>query len=275
MHRQEQAAADEAREQLIGLLQGAVFLVITEAVLGPIANTIVMSTRLGRAISARITSAGVALSSMSGRVVAAAAARIERIRMLRYRNYRSIQNLDFATARRLETQLGPERLHRLDNDFSNHPELVTAIRNEPELLDSWRLLDDLGASTAQRSDLNFIRDTQTFSQHNIPMVRNADGVIEPDLPNVSFDRPSNRPDLDTHIVEIDVNPNTGNPRIANGGLSGGHNRDNFLAALENPRGLTPPIRAEYEVISYIRDANGRIIGERIEYRIPKMDNQYV
>ena len=80
---------------------------------------------------------------------------------------------------------------------------------------------------------------------------------------------------DTHIVEIDVNPNTGNPRIANGGLSGGHNRDNFLAALENPRGLTPPIRAEYEVTSYIRDANGRIIGERIEYRIPKMDNQNV
>ena len=267
-----QAAADEAREQLIGLLQGAVFLVITEAVLGPIANTIVMSTRLGRAISARITSAGVALSSMSGRVVATAAARIERIRMLRYRGLPSIQRLDFATARRLETQLEPDALRRLDADFTNNPTLSDTIINDPALLSSWRRIDELGANASQRTDIQFLRDTQTFTDHSIPMVRNADGTVAPDLPPTLYERPSHLPDLPTHITQVDINPNTGRFKTSGGQLRGGHNRDSFIAALNNPRGLTPPIPAKYQVTSYIRDANGRIIGERIKYQLPKLDN---
>lgn len=267
-----QAAGEEATEQLIGLIQTSVILVATEFILGPIAASAVLSTRLGRLIHTRITSTGVALSSMSARVMATAAARIDRIRMLRYRDYPSIRNLDFATARRLETQLGPDRLRRLDSDFSNHPELSDAIRNEPELLNSWQLLDDLGASAGQRSNIDFVRDTQTYSQHNIPMVRNADGVIEPELPSVTYQRPADRPDLDTHIVNIDVNPETGNYRIVNGGLGGGHNRDNFIAALDNPRGLNPPVAANIINRVEIRDSSGRVVGERIQYRLPRLDN---
>lgn len=273
-----QAALDERRELLIGILQATVFIALTEAAAAPFAilTNAIMRTALGRAISARITSTGIALSSMSTRAIATAAARIDRIRMLRYRQYPSIHNLDFATARRLESQLGPDRLRRLDNDISSNPELSIAIQNEPGLLDSWRLLDDLGANAAQRSDINFVRDTQTYSRLNISMVRNADGVIEPDLPPVVYERPSSDlPDLETHIRDVDINPNTGRYQVNSGSLGGGHNNDNFRTALENPHGLDPPVPGRIVSEVDIVDENGRVVGTELSYQIPRTNNRIV
>ena len=58
-----------------------------------------------------------------------------------------------------------------------------------------------------------------------------------------------------------------------GGLSGGYNRSNFLQALDNPFHLDPPVPALRETTSDpICDSSGRIIGERVTYQLPIIEN---
>jgi len=77
-----------------------------------------------------------------------------------------------------------------------------------------------------------------------------------------------RTDFATHVVDVETRPN-GAYVVSNDGFSGGHNADNFLAALNDPKqtGRPPPGRIENSEPVY--GPGGEIVGETLTYRLPK------
>jgi len=58
-----------------------------------------------------------------------------------------------------------------------------------------------------------------------------------------------------------------------GGLTVGHNQNEFIAALENPFNLDPPVAAiKNDLVDPIYDHEGTVIGERVSYQLPMVED---
>lgn len=102
-----------------------------------------------------------------------------------------------------------------------------------------------------------------------------------DVPGIT---PTFDDNFETHAVKVDIKKNKNGtiltgpngktlPAIdSKGSIKGGHNKDEFEAALANPHGLIDPVPAKVNPVKkVIMDDDGRVIGEDIKYQVPIMD----
>jgi RHS repeat-associated protein len=82
--------------------------------------------------------------------------------------------------------------------------------------------------------------------------------------------PTFRSDFDTHVAKVDIDPNTGHYAIdKKGSIKGGHNALEFEKALKNPLG--DGVEAQVLNRTSITDSSGQVIGQRIQYRVPRRE----
>ena len=170
----QQIANDAVNQNFYFLAQVSQVLLVgaaIEAVAARLLSAAVMSTSIGRALAARISQAGattgVAISTLAGRVAAAASVRINAALMLRYRNYQSFADLDYVAVRRLQLRLGNDGLHRLDG------QLTTLQSNGARIASSG---DDIVLTGSNGTSIGRVRNGQVVPD-NYVRARNRDGNI--------------------------------------------------------------------------------------------------
>jgi hypothetical protein len=83
-------------------------------------------------------------------------------------------------------------------------------------------------------------------------------------------KPTFRSDFDTHVTKVDKKPKTGRHSIdKNGSIKGGHNATEFEKALKDPVG--GGVEAQVLNRTDIIDSTGKVIGQRIQYRVPRLE----
>jgi filamentous hemagglutinin len=112
----------------------------------------------------------------------------------------------------------------------------------------------------------------------------GDGSLPPSGKKFAFKKaPLGKNFKNGHLSKVDIE--NGKYKISGGGLSGGHNKEEFLKAMQNPRSIDSAIQdsryrpghekgkiiAERE----IKDINGRVVGKEFDYTLPLIDTRGV
>lgn len=75
---------------------------------------------------------------------AEATRRINEIKMKAYRDFPSFAEMDYADVVRIEAKVGMDNLGKLQSDLANTPGLANAFKNNPDLADAWKIINDIG-----------------------------------------------------------------------------------------------------------------------------------
>ena len=139
----------------------------------------------------------------------------------------------------------------------------TVLKNDPETRALVEGVTDPSTGLAHVDDDEIVA---SIARGNTTVDEIVDDIWDSRLENPAWFRS----DFDDHVRSPDVSDGGGYQRGHDGGISGGHNADEFEDALADPTGHGVPAIVESRVP--IVDSSGRVIGERITYRLPKLED---